>query len=103
MLPGGASYLSFCFIRNPGLRSAIISIPVNDATKPILLVSGEVYNPNVTGPGGGTRTLTQSSRPEVSLSPERNAVPLWRFGITRVKMPHNRKLREPTYIGCNNW
>jgi hypothetical protein len=62
----------------PGLRSAIISIS-NDATKPIYFVSGEVYNPNVTGPGEPDFRLAQVD--QRGLSPGTNAVPLERFGI----------------------
>ena len=58
--PGGASYFVVLFHpTSPGIKSAIISIPSNDATKNpyTFVVRGEGFNPSVTGPGGGIRTL----------------------------------------------
>jgi hypothetical protein len=102
--PGGASYFVVLFYpQSPGLRSAIISIPSNDATKNpyTFVVSGEVYNPNVTGPGGGNpdfRLWLKSTR-GVSLSPGTNAVPLWRdLGSTGKDATQSETAKQPTYI-----
>ncbi|SFF34815.1 LamG-like jellyroll fold domain-containing protein [Flavobacterium xueshanense] len=54
--PGATSYFVIRFLPiSPGTKYAIISIPSNDATKNpyTFVVSGEGYNPNVNGPGGG--------------------------------------------------
>ncbi|MFV8465322.1 LamG-like jellyroll fold domain-containing protein [Flavobacterium sp. LB1P62] len=53
--PGAVAYLVVRFSpQSTGNKSAIISIPNNDATKNpyTFVVSGEGYNPNITGPGG---------------------------------------------------
>jgi len=102
--PGGASYIVVLFHpQTPGIKSAIISIPSNDTTKDpyYFVVSGEVYNPNVTGPGGGNpdfRLWLKSTR-GVSLSPGTNYVPLWKdLGSTGKDATQSEAVNQPTYI-----
>lgn len=53
--PGGTAVLMVRFVpQSTGIKEAIISIPNNDVTKNpyTFVVSGEAYNPTITGPGG---------------------------------------------------
>ena len=104
ILPGGASYFVVLFHpASPGIKSAVISIPSNDTTKSpyTFVVSGEVYNPNVTGPGGGNpdfRLWLKSTR-GVNLATGTNNVSLWRdLGSTGKDATQSDAAKQPTYI-----
>jgi hypothetical protein len=104
ILPGGASYFVVLFHpASPGIKTAIISIPSNDATKSTytFVVSGEVYNPTLTGPGGGNpdfRLWLKANR-GVNLSLGTNYVPLWKdLGSTGKDAAQSDAAKQPTYI-----
>ena len=104
ILPGGASYFVVLFQPvSPGIKSAIISVPNNDATKSpyTFVVSGEVYNPTLTGPGGGNpdfRLWLKANR-GVNLSPGTNYVPLWKdLGSTGKDAAQTDAAKQPTFI-----
>ncbi|MFE3870469.1 LamG-like jellyroll fold domain-containing protein [Flavobacterium sp. ZS1P70] len=102
--PGGVVYFVVLFYpQTPGIKSAIISIPSNDLTKNpyTFVLSGEVYNPTITGPGGGNpdfRLWLKSTR-GVNLSPGTNYVPLWKdLGSTGKDATQATAVNQPTYV-----
>ena len=102
--PGETSYFVVLFYpQTPGIKSAVISIPSNDATKSpyTFVISGEVYNPTVVGPGGGNpdfRLWLKSTR-GVNLSPGTNFVSLWKdLGSTGKDAVQSDAAKQPTYI-----
>ncbi|UQD57286.1 LamG-like jellyroll fold domain-containing protein [Flavobacterium sp. K5-23] len=107
---GGASYFVVLFYPQslgPGLKSALISIPNNDLTKDpyTFVVSGEVYDPTITGPGGGNpdfRLWLKSTR-GVNLTTGTNSVRLWRdLGSTGKDATQIEAVKQPTYIDATS-
>ncbi|HLF51995.1 LamG-like jellyroll fold domain-containing protein [Flavobacterium sp.] len=105
--PGGASYFVVLFHpTSPGIKFAIISIPSNDVTKNpyTFVVSGEGFNPSVTGPGGGNpdfRLWLKSTRGiTLPLGVSTNySVPLWRdLGSTGKDATQTTVANQPTYV-----
>lgn len=107
IMPGGASYFVVLFRpQSPGIKSAIISIPSNDATKTpyTFVISGEGFNPSVTGPGGGNpdfRLWLKSTRGiTLPIGVRTNySVPLWRdLGSTGKDAAQTTVANQPTYV-----
>lgn len=103
ILPGGASYFVVLFHpASPGIKSAIISIPSNDGTKNpyTFVISGEGFNPGITGPGGGNpdfRLWLKSTRGIIL--PTGTKVPLWRdLGSTGKDATQSDAAKQPTFI-----
>ncbi len=105
--PGSATYFVVVFLpQSPGIKSAIISIPSNDATKTpyTFVVSGEGFNPSVTGPGGGNpdfRLWLKSTRGiTLPIGVTTNySVPLWRdLGSTGKDATQTTVANQPTYV-----
>jgi hypothetical protein len=109
--PGSAAYFVVVFLpTSPGIKSAIISIPSNDATKTpyTFVISGEGFNPSVTGPGGGNpdfRLWLKSTRgislpigfPSNSTTPI--PVPVWKdLGSTGKDASQDTPANRPTYF-----
>ena len=111
IVPGGASYFVVLFQpQSPGIKSAIISIPSNDATKTpyTFVISGEGFNPSVTGPGGGNpdfRLWLKSTRGitlPIGLSTN-YSVPLWRdLGSMGKDAAQTTVANQPTYVDAES-
>ncbi|MFE3866519.1 LamG-like jellyroll fold domain-containing protein [Flavobacterium sp. LS2P90] len=103
--PGGVVYFVVRFTApvTAGIKSAIISIPSNDATKTpyTFVVSGEVYNPTITGPGGGNpdfRLWLKTTR-GVRFAAATNKVDLWKdLGSLGKDAEQVNPANQPTYV-----
>ncbi|SEG36051.1 LamG-like jellyroll fold domain-containing protein [Flavobacterium urumqiense] len=87
--PGGASYFVVAFLPlESGTKSAIISIPSNDATKSpyTFVISGEAFNANVTGPGGGNPDFR-----------------LWLKSTRGISLPVGFPANDPSPIPVETW
>lgn len=87
--PGGASYFVVAFLPlEAGTKSAIISIPSNDATKSpyTFVISGEAFNANVTGPGGGNPDFR-----------------LWLKSTRGISLPVGFPANDPSPIPVETW
>ncbi|MBG6109699.1 hypothetical protein IWX84_000558 [Flavobacterium sp. CG_9.10] len=105
--PGANSYFVIRFLPlSPGIKYAIISIPSNDTSKSPynFVLSGEGYNPNINGPGGGNpdfRLWLKSNRGISSGSAVSTnyAVSLWKdLGSTGKDASQTTAANMPTFL-----
>ncbi|MBP2284733.1 hypothetical protein H4V97_003051 [Flavobacterium sp. CG_23.5] len=105
--PGANSYFVIRFLPlSPGIKYAVISIPSNDTSKSpyTFVVSGEGYNPNINGPGGGNpdfRLWLKSNRGISSGSAVTTnyAVSLWKdLGSTGKDASQTTAANMPTFL-----
>lgn len=101
--PGGVAYLMVKFTpQSTGTKEAIISIPSNDSANPIYtyVVSGEGYDPTITGPGGGNpdfRLWLKATR-GVNLATGVK-IPLWKdLGSLGKDASQTTIANQPTFI-----
>ena len=101
--PGGTAVLMVRF--NPqstGIKEAIISIPNNDTTKSpyTFVVSGEAYNPTITGPGGINADFRLWLKATRGINLETGTkVPLWKdLGSLGKDASQSTLANQPTFI-----
>lgn len=101
--PGGGALIMVRFIpQSAGIKWAQITIPSNDAAIPsyTFVVSGEGYNPTITGPGGGNpdfRLWLKGTR-GINLATG-SKVPLWKdLGSTGKDATQTVTANQPTFI-----